>query len=170
MSRAANPFWEFAGTVYSKPGVEAECLALQNKADVDVMLLLFAAFCGANRIALTGEDIVDFVAETAPLRSLLVEPLRSARSTLKRYVASPEEEQRYASIRDSVRSAELTAERMAADRLLDLFAHRLASRPRSDCDLVSPNIDSLLLAAYGISSGARAACSDLVRAARSTKM
>jgi uncharacterized protein (TIGR02444 family) len=36
--------WAFALAIYARPGVAEACLNLQHEADVDVMLLLMAAF------------------------------------------------------------------------------------------------------------------------------
>lgn len=44
-----NEFWQFSLAVYAAPGVEAECLALQEALGIDVNLLLFFVWLGASR-------------------------------------------------------------------------------------------------------------------------
>ena len=54
----ANPFWTFSLAVYAEPGVQAECLDLQDQDGIDVNMLLFCAWLGACRhVLLTAADL-----------------------------------------------------------------------------------------------------------------
>lgn len=44
-----HEFWQFSLAVYEAPGVEPECLALQEALAVDVNLQLFCTWRGASR-------------------------------------------------------------------------------------------------------------------------
>jgi hypothetical protein len=52
------PFKRFALELYRRPGVADACLALQNRHDLDVNVVLFAAFTGAaQRRTLTAQNL-----------------------------------------------------------------------------------------------------------------
>src|SRR5262245_56379871 len=79
-----NSFWRFSLDVYAAPGVEAECLALQATHDVDVNLLLFCAWAGAQERWRLGAADVDRLSEAVRAwRETVVKPLRSARRAIK---------------------------------------------------------------------------------------
>lgn len=79
-----NPFWTFSLNVYAAPGVEAECLALQATHDVDVNLLLFCAWAGAERRwHLAPADLYRVSEAVRPWQETVVKPLRSARRAIK---------------------------------------------------------------------------------------
>ncbi len=80
-----NEFWQFSLAVYATPGVEAECLALQEALGIDVNLLLFFVWLGASRrIALAASDVASVV---QPRHDQTVRPLRAIRQQLKTYPA-----------------------------------------------------------------------------------
>ena len=41
------PFWDFSVALYSKPGVGAACLGLQDRHEIDVNILMFCLWMGA---------------------------------------------------------------------------------------------------------------------------
>jgi uncharacterized protein (TIGR02444 family) len=168
MSNAANPFWEFAVAVYGQPGVEAECLSLQESGGINVILVLFAAYCGVEGLALGDGDIESCVADIGPVQSSVVRPLRNARRALKRFAPDAGEEHLYASIRERLRSAELDAERMIAARLYAMLAGRLGERPRQAAEQISPNVARLLdlTASATMNAGG---CARLMLAARASR-
>jgi len=104
--------WEFALAFYSRDGVEAACLRLQDEAGVDVCELLWHAWlhhlglaCDANPAAVRRwqREV------TAPLRQLrrTLKPAASARDSV-------------AELRQTLKQAELQAEREALSRLARL--------------------------------------------------
>ena len=74
----------FALAVYRCDGVPAACLLLQNRLDLDVNLILFAAYVGAVRSQrLTGSDVSTARERVRDWHSEVVRPLRSVRQRLK---------------------------------------------------------------------------------------
>ncbi|MDJ0391173.1 TIGR02444 family protein [Roseomonas sp. E05] len=108
-----NAFWRFCLTLYAQPGVARDCLALQERAAADVLLLLCAAWLGMRRgVALRPEDAARLAMRVAPWRGAAVLPLRSVRRALK---ASPLlAEPPVASLRAAVAEQELRAEQVEA--------------------------------------------------------
>ena len=103
-----TPLWDFALTLYAKPGVEAACLKLQEEAGLDVCEVLFHCWlysCGL-------EAIPTEVARQREQRRLwqcqVTEVLRGLRRDLK---ASAAENESVAALRETIKQAELMAER-----------------------------------------------------------
>jgi uncharacterized protein (TIGR02444 family) len=109
--------WAFALAIYARPGVAEACLALQNEAGVDVMLLLMACFSAVkHRTLLTPDEIAELDEACRPWREQIVRKLRAIRSELKtgpRPAPSSETEQ----FRSRVKALELDAEKLE-NRLL----------------------------------------------------
>lgn len=84
MLRCDNPFWKFSLAVYAQPGVAPECLALQSALNMDVNILLFCAWLGAERKLLLNDK--NFDATDACVRrwhETVVRPLRAVRQAMK---------------------------------------------------------------------------------------
>jgi uncharacterized protein (TIGR02444 family) len=111
--------WAFALAIYARPGVAEACLALQNEAGVDVMMLLMVAFAAVrHRILLTPDEIKVLDQSCRPWREQIVWPLRAIRSGLKtgpRPAPSSETEQ----FRSKIKAVELAAERLENRCLAD---------------------------------------------------
>ena len=86
---AADGFWAYSLRVYAQPGVAAACLRLQDEANLDVNLLLFALYAGRTGRALGVEDWQRLDALVAPLREHVIQPMRHARRWLKHQPAIP---------------------------------------------------------------------------------
>ncbi len=70
--------------VYAADGVSAACLTLQGRLDVDVNVVLFAAYVGAVRAeSLTDAGLVAALARVGDWHRAVVLPLRSVRRRLK---------------------------------------------------------------------------------------
>lgn len=128
-----TPFWAFSLAVYAGDGVAEECLALQERLDLDVNLLLFAAYMGAvEGLRLSQRDAESASAAVAEWHAEAVRSLRAARRALK----APSQDAgnplhaANASLRLQVKRAELEAEKIeqamlwhwSRDRLQD-FQH-----------------------------------------------
>src|SRR5690242_18092915 len=75
-----NPLWRFSLTIYAASGVSAECLNLQDAFGIDVNLLLFCAWLGADlHVLLTSRDIQEASAAVQDWHDRVVRPLRSVR-------------------------------------------------------------------------------------------
>jgi uncharacterized protein (TIGR02444 family) len=81
----AHPFWNYSLALYPKPGVNAACLTLQDEFDLDVNLVLFCLWAGAEGPGeLTGSELGECVARGAQWQREVVQRLRYIRRTLKR--------------------------------------------------------------------------------------
>lgn len=76
--------WTFALKLCAEPGVSEACLKLQDEENVDVMLMLGAAFAASQRnVHLDATDIGSMDHAVRPWREQVVSPLRSLRRRLK---------------------------------------------------------------------------------------
>ena len=158
----ANDFWRFSLSVYAAAGVADECLALQDEFDVDVNLLLFCAWAGTKRDALTRADIADADAVVATWRNDVVRPLRAARRALKRIEG------------DIGFSAKVKATELEAEQVEQALLHRHArargseSRATAGADMVVENVRAYLrmVANNRVASGEIALPEKLTGAAR----
>jgi uncharacterized protein (TIGR02444 family) len=120
--------WAFALAIYARPGVAEACLALQNEAGVDVMMLLMVTFAAVrHRILLTPEEIKALDDSCRPWREQIVWPLRTIRAGLKSGplpAPSSETEQ----FRAKIKAIELAAEKLQNQCL----AECLPLRPGKD--------------------------------------
>ena len=138
-ARDAHPLWQFSLAVYAMPGVQAECLTLQDAHGIDVNVLLYCAWVGACGCrSLTSHQIVRAREAVAAWHSDVVRPLRTARKDAKRLAADA------TAARTAIAAAELAAERVEQDILFALAPP--ASRADGDLahDCVHCNIGLLL--------------------------
>jgi len=103
-----NPFWTYSLGLYGRPGVDAACLAVQDRLDLDVNMLLFCCWAGSRGRTLEDREVAALVAAVRDLREEVVLPLRQARRSLKTLVtdlgpAGPE-------LREKIKANELAAE------------------------------------------------------------
>jgi uncharacterized protein (TIGR02444 family) len=143
-----NPLWTFALAVYGAPGVADECLALQERLTLDVNLLLFVAYAGAvDGIRLDAADIAGVAGAVAPWHGDVVRPLRQARRALKPFSMNADHAFRAksATLRATVKAAELDAEKLELAMLWTWSRQRLAARPRDNPrQAVSDNLRALM--------------------------
>lgn len=120
--RVCDSLSEYALSTYSLPGVSQSCLCLQERAGVDVTVLLYTMFLASCRsTALDQDGISKADAEVAHWRAQVVSPLRSIRNLIKD-CDELSRSQVVNEAREMVKKAELAAE-MAA---LDLLSQRVA--------------------------------------------
>jgi uncharacterized protein (TIGR02444 family) len=105
--RPTNPFWDFSLKVYAGDGIAPACLALQDGKGMDVNLLLFCCWAGLHGRSLKTAEMESLIAEVAPWRTQVIEPLRAVRRQLRAedgtgVASSP--------LRTYVKAAELEAE------------------------------------------------------------
>jgi uncharacterized protein (TIGR02444 family) len=113
---ADNDFWQFSLRVYCAPGVQDDCLAVQERYGVDVNAMLLCAWLAAERrIALTPSEIEQCRNATAEWNERAVKPLRAARRTMKGLAGGE-------SLRKRVKELELEAEQTEQAALYE-FAH-----------------------------------------------
>lgn len=116
--------WCFAAAVYAWDGVAEACLTLQDSHGVDVVMLLFAGWIGADRrLACAEADLAQAAASTQGWREEVILPLRHLRRRLKEG-PPPAPGPTTEGLRDIVSQAELRAERLqlaVLERLADAW-------------------------------------------------
>lgn len=80
----SSPLWDYALALYATPGVQAACLALQDRRGADVNLILFGCWLGACGRRLDADGLTRARDEALAWQAELVGPLRAARRGLKR--------------------------------------------------------------------------------------
>lgn len=148
-----GPQWRFALALYSAPGVAPACLALQERAGLDVVLMIALLHAAGNgRKTVTPEDIAALAQAVAPWREAAVLPLRMIRQALK----SEELARLDKGVRDQVKKAELLAEQVELAHLERLTGGYPSAASRTDAqalaaliaDIVGPEAESDLLAPH----------------------
>jgi uncharacterized protein (TIGR02444 family) len=109
-----SPLWRFSLAVYRGPGVQEECLGVQERFGVDVNLLMLCAYVGAVEGAvLSASDIADALEASGAWHGNVVKALRQVRRTLKPWGAG---QGPFANVvealRVKVKGAELEAEQI----------------------------------------------------------
>jgi uncharacterized protein (TIGR02444 family) len=130
-ARANSPFWDFSLAFYARPGVAEECLALQERHDADVNVVLYLLFLARHGRLLEERDVARLQALAEPWRQTVVLPLRALRRALKAPVGVFEP-QATASLRNEVKRIELAAERLQQETLERLAAAGALGRACSD--------------------------------------
>jgi uncharacterized protein (TIGR02444 family) len=118
-SSQGSPFWRFSLQFYRLPKVADACIALQEKAGVDVNLLLFLLWHARQRRRLSKADVAALEAKIAPWRDVSVIPLRSVRRALKSPPALLEQSAAEA-FRNRIKAVELEAERLQQEAMYAL--------------------------------------------------
>lgn len=105
--------WRFSLAFYPRPGVSEALIGLQDRAGLDVNLVLFALWLGVSgRSRLTSEELATADRTVHPIRTGIVEPLRALRRRLR---SDPNADVQR--LREGVKELELAAERIVQDRL-----------------------------------------------------
>jgi uncharacterized protein (TIGR02444 family) len=155
-----TPLWAFALAVYGRDGVADECLELQERLNLDVNLLLFAACVGAvEGVRLELQDIAAASAAVADWHSEIVRALRCVRRALKPPSADADNPLRGAStaLRAQVKAAELEAEKIEQAILWQWSRRQLADRPRTDRNRALAANLSGVIEFYGVTTDQAAA-------------
>jgi uncharacterized protein (TIGR02444 family) len=124
----ADALWDFALAVYGRPGVAEACIALQDEAGADVVLMLGLLWLAQAHGRAASEAEIEVLDRTlCEWRGMVVQPLRDIRRALKpRLDGLPPAA---AALRERLKSAELEAERIAfallAAAIRDLPAERV---------------------------------------------
>jgi uncharacterized protein (TIGR02444 family) len=114
-------FKRFALALYGSEGVADACLHLQNRHELDVNLVLFAAFVGAERRQrLTASSLEAARARVDAWHREVVRPLRAVRQRLKTGPA-PAPNEITARLRRRLQQVEIDAEVVELDQLGELI-------------------------------------------------
>lgn len=115
-------FWDYSCRVYSRPSVSGACLTLQNEHDLDVNLLLFAAWHAHARGPLDAETLNAVKSYSVEYSGAVVRSLRRARTWLKKKSQEIDnitmlEREGMLDLREQIKALELHAEHFQQDRL-----------------------------------------------------
>jgi uncharacterized protein (TIGR02444 family) len=103
-----TPLWDFALALYARPGVEAACLTLQEKGGQDVCEVLFHCWLYASGLEALPGPVALQREQRLQWQGRVTEVLRALRRDLKPSAASS---QSVTALRDTIKQAELMAER-----------------------------------------------------------
>lgn len=141
-----HPFWDYSLLLYARPGVADACLRLQDEFGLDVNLVLFCLWSGAEGPGrLAPSELRECVARGEAWQAEIVERLRYVRRTLKTdpLGADPELVRAF---RPGVQSLELEAEHLEQLMLAAIVPERAARRGPA---VASANLEAYL-AHHGI--------------------
>ncbi|HEY0294167.1 MAG TPA: TIGR02444 family protein [Bordetella sp.] len=103
--------WSYAERLYACPGVAGACLGLQDRAGVDVALLIAALYGAGRGCVVDGDFLQRLDAVSSALRREAVGPLRAARRRLKAHPLTA----RFAEVadfRERIKAVELRGEQV----------------------------------------------------------
>lgn len=113
MADATAGLWEFSLDFYARPGVSAALIELQDRAGLDVNLILFALWHGlSGRGRLDHERLAAAAQAARAIQTEIVMPLRALRRRLR--TVPDADVQR---LREAIKALELDAEKIAQARL-----------------------------------------------------
>ena len=120
-----NNLWSFALTIYQRDSVAPACLDLQEQCQIDVPLMLCAVFACLQGKAIADEDLTQLHNLASPWQSDIVQSLRRIRTRLK---TGPQPAPNLVTedLRDKVKAAELTAEKIQLD-MMQAWVSQLAT-------------------------------------------
>ena len=108
-----DALWRFSTAFYAGAGVAEALIKLQDRARVDVNLMLFALWSGlSGRNRFTAAELAAADRAAGPIRRELVEPLRALRRKLR---SNPDADVQR--LREEIKGLELAAERILQSRL-----------------------------------------------------
>ena len=141
----ANPLWDFMRWAYLQPGVEKACLALQNRLNADVNIVLFCvwlAYRGAGNSHLA-KHLAGALKLSRDWQRTLVEPLRDCRTNMKTMLEgmsfSAEDQATAEALRERIKACELEMEKLQTIAVYSLVedgsddgVHRSPQEQRDD--------------------------------------
>ena len=136
-----HPFWRYSLSVYSKGGVPAELIALQDTFDIDVNVALFCLWLGrAAGLQLNDESLMAMSARCTHWNAETVLPMRGVRRYLKSGIAVQSIAQRAAELRTQIKRLELLAEQIEQAILYDWFVDQRHSGLGGTRDIAEENL------------------------------
>jgi len=142
-------FWDYSLTVYGREGVASACLALQNRHGLDVNLLLFCGWSGAQGVSLEAAELAALDELMRPWRESAVEPLRGVRRWLKGQSLVPAASAD--ALRERILAEEIRAEEIAQRAMASRLPARLDVTPSAPRGTSAPqrtaaNLSTCLMA------------------------
>lgn len=130
MKDEQSPFWEFSLRFYARPRAAPACLELQDRAGVDVNVMLYLLFLAHQGRQLDRDNISLIDATVNEWRDQVVKPLRTIRRRLKDGMG-PVDLDATAALRTEVKRIELEAERIEQHTLEQLVPASGIGKPAS---------------------------------------
>ncbi|MGO1077550.1 TIGR02444 family protein [Inquilinus sp. CA228] len=145
-----GPLWRFAQRVYSQPGVAQACLALQQRFDADVNLLLFAAWLGAERATPLPAPLARQAQQrVAAWHDEIVRPLRAVRQRMKTG-PKPAPSGATEALRDALKAVEIGSERIELALLETIAPEAPQGPPDAGLDaIIRGNLRTVLALSAG---------------------
>ncbi|CAM2985995.1 TIGR02444 family protein [Pseudoalteromonas distincta] len=112
----SDHFWQFACTLYAKPGQQTTLLALQNQQGKNVNLCLLLLYLDSLNLSVNAEQLSELIHTISEFDNQALQPLRAARSYLKTNQNTISD---YATIRAELLSAELKLEKQQQHMLIE---------------------------------------------------
>jgi len=112
----SDSFWQFACTLYAKPGQQKTLLALQDQQGKNVNLCLLLLYLDSLKLSIDAEQLSTLIASIDEFDTQALKPLRSVRRYLK---ANQEAIADYTKVREELLSAELKLEKQQQQMLID---------------------------------------------------
>lgn len=146
MSEPGNtdPFQRFVLELYHRARVADACLDLQNRHDLDVNVVLFAAFVGAvRRQTLTVADLDLAYGGVGAWHQEIVRPLRTVRQRLKTG-PGPAPSEATGRLRRRLAQLEIEAEMIELDQLGALIPEAECPHPASSAECAAAAIETVI--------------------------
>jgi len=112
----SDHFWQFACTLYAKPGQQTTLLALQNQQGKNVNLCLLLLYLDSLNLSVNAQQLNELIDAISEFDTYALQPLRAARSYLK---ANQNTISDYAVIREELLSTELKLEKQQQHMLIE---------------------------------------------------
>lgn len=116
---AAQPL-NFVIELYQQPGIEAQCLYLQDTFGADIPLLLFVCWYSVAHGRLSPATHQTLYDESRVLTRMIVAPLRQVRRSMKQYSFPAPRSGNWEQLRQQIKQAELNAEFHTLTHLEDI--------------------------------------------------
>lgn len=144
-----SAFWTFSVDLYGQPGVEAACITLQDRHDLDVNLLLWALWLAECGVALDQKTTERAEHAVASWQADVIGPLRSLRRRLRELIEQPEPEgvaeqwpAKVKALRQAILALELDGEHLA-QLALGRLGDELKPTRRASAKLAGDNLAHL---------------------------
>lgn len=112
----SDHFWQFACTLYAKPGQQQTLLALQNQQGKNINLCLLLLYLDSLNLAINTEQLSILEHSISEFEQHALHPLRATRRYLKTNKNSIRD---YNQIRESLLNAELMLEKQQQNMLIN---------------------------------------------------
>ncbi len=124
--------WPFSCNIYSRHGIEAHCLYLQDNYQANIPLLLFGCWCGVQFLSITQVQQQRIEQLAAQWANGCILPLRSLRQAMKQEEVLADGWQQ---VREQVKQTELLAEKTLLLTLESLIDENVSERSQDNASM-----------------------------------